>query len=280
MTASTKKGTPITPEQLRSRLLGERAAGKTRYGGDGERIFAECLRDLGHTVHGVHAGGVDFLVDDVVRVDVKTQLALNGKVGPIVYRPVPLKERQSNVHYAYVVFFPDFVRLFECPRGAEGESQIDLSWDAACSLLSRTRQKANIEIADPDGVRVAQRATCAELRDWIATYWGLRAKVSFRGNPIAQENMAGRAWGPESFYQNPAKQSGKTDLVVLVYYSGIAAGVTLAYPLSHSREISWTDKPVGPNSSRRKTFDPAQLDGKFVFADIPRFKREFLSRFL
>ena len=118
MTASTKKGTPITPEQLRSRLLGERAAGKTRYGGDGERIFAECLRDLGHTVHGVHAGGIDFLVDDVVRVDVKTQLALNGKVGPIAYRPVPRKERQSNVHYAYVVFSQDFVRLFEAPMHA------------------------------------------------------------------------------------------------------------------------------------------------------------------
>ena len=280
MPATRTKGTRLTPAQLQARLLHERAARNTRIGGEGERIFAECMRDGEHTVRSVHAGGIDFFVDDVVKVDVKTQLALDGKTRPNSYRPVPVKQRDPDVHYSYVVFHRDAVRLSECPRGARNRSQIELSWEEACALLDRTPRRTLSAVADPAGVRAAQRATCAELREWIAMFWGLQARVNFRGNPIAQENMARRAWGPESFYQDPRRNAEKADVVLLVYFEGAEAGAVLAYPLSRSGEITWTHKPVGPNPSGRKTFDPAHLDRKFIFADISSLKREFLRRFL
>jgi len=92
--------------------------------------------------------------------------------------------------------------------------------------------------------------------------------------------MAQQGWGPESFYQDVSKMSAKCDLVVLVYFAAKEPRTVFAYPLSRSAEIAWIPKPVGPNRSGRKSFDPKTLDPKFVFAGLAQFEREFPDRFL
>jgi hypothetical protein len=278
MTTTRGKEDSLTPAKMRARLLQERDAGNTRLGGDGERIFAECLRDLGHSVASVHGHGFDLLVDGVLSVDVKTHLAL-GRKRRSAPRQVPLKQRTVGVHYSYVEFDDDAVRLYDCPTEPQNKGQIELSWAEACAFLSRAPRKTRRLTPDPVGVRAAQRRQCAELREWIKTNWGLKAKINFRGNPIAQDSMAARGWGPESFYQDPAKYADKVDLVLLVYFDGPEPGAVLAYPLSHSAAIKWTQKPVGPNPTGRKTFDPSALQPRFAFTDMRCFKREFPQRF-
>lgn len=269
----------MTPDELKARMRNERDAGNTRYGGDGERIVAEYLKDLGHAVEPVHAAGIDLSVDGRLSVDVKTHLALGKKA---THRPpaVSAVVKQAGVLYPHVVFYDDCVRIFDCPSLDDKGPPVELTWEAASALLDRSPQKARRPVADPLGVRAAQRATCDALRAWIEAHWGLVAHVVFRGNPIAQDNMSRRGWGPESFYQDPMKLASKIQLVVLVYFDGADARTVLAYALGQSAEIKWNKKPVGPNPARRMTFNPHTLDPKFVYAGVESFKSEFLRRSL
>ena len=279
MRAARKVTALVTPEALKARLRNERDSGNTRYGGDGECLVAEYLRERGHEVEFVHAGGVDLAVDGSFQLDVKTHLAF-GKKATSRLPAIIASVRMIGVLYPRVVFYDDVVRMFDVPCIDDPSIPVDLSWEAACELLSRATKRARIPLADPQGVRAAQRAVCDELRAWIASQWGVAAHVVFRGNPIAQDNMGKRGWGPESFYQDPEKVRDKFQLVVLVYFEGPAPRTVMAYPLSHIDEITWGKKPVGPNLTKRKTFNPRTLDSKFIFAGIPQFQQTFLQRFL
>lgn len=277
MAGKRKQAAQVTPDELKARMRNERDAGNTRYGGDGERIVAEFLKDLGHAVEPVHAAGIDLSVDGLLSVDVKTHLALGKKA---THRPpaVSTAVKQAGVHYPRVVFYDDCVRIFDCPCLGNKLSPVELTWEATGALLARSPQKARRPVADPLGVRAAQRAVCDALRSWIEAHWGLVARVVFRGNPIVQDSMSRQAWGPESFYQDPEKMASKIQLVVLLYFDGADARKVLAYALGQSAEIRWDKKAVGPNPAGRMTFNPHTLDPKFVYAGVDAFKNEFLRR--
>jgi len=279
MTAARKAAAPPTPVELKVRMRNQREVRNTGYGSDGEWIVAECLRERGHAVEFVHAGGIDLSVDGLLSVDVKAHLALDKKATSR-FPAMSATIKKPGVLYPHVVFFAECVRIFDCPALGEKAPPIDLTWENACALLARAPRKTRSPVADPQGVRAAQLAARDELHAWIETQWGLAAHVVYRGNPVAQGSMSRRAWGPESFYQNPTKVAAKIDLVVLVYFDGAESRTVLAYPLSRSGEIQWGKKPVGSNPTGRKTFNPEAIDPKFVFGSVEQFRREFLRRFL
>lgn len=268
--------TVLTPEQLKSQMRDIRAAGNTSYGGDGERILSEYLRERGHVVEWVHAGGIDFALDGAINVDVKAHLALDKDSIARVPKPAS-RNRAVGVCYPIVVFLRNSIRIVDMPAEP---SAVDLTWEYACELLSRAGRRGKSSSSNPAGTRAAQEACCVDMKTWIQAQWGLRAHVVYRGNPIAQGSMSQRAWGPESFFQDVRKVTGKYDLVVLIYFDGREPRTVFAYPLSRSDQIIWLPKPVGPNRSGRRTFDPNALDAKFVFAGVTQLRAEFLRRFL
>ena len=268
-----------TPDALKARMLRERAGGNTRYGTDGELILAEYLRDLGHSVAWVHAAGIDLSVDGDLNVDVKAHLAL-GK--PATFSPpqVSPRLRIEGVHYTRVVFLDDAIRIFDAPFAEAGEEAVIVDWEVACGYLARSQRGEIPSRADPAGTRASQKQICKALAKWVSTTWRLRAYVIFRGNSLTQASMSRRGWGPESFYQDPAKAQGKFDVVVLIYFEESTPQSIYAYPLSRSDDIAWISKPVGPNRAGRMSFDPKLLDNRFVFSSLDNFKEEFPLRFI
>lgn len=264
----------MTADELKASIAERRARRNTGYGGIGERIFAAVLRRRGRAVQSIHANGVDFLVDGERRVDVKTTVAF-GKAVPTTLAPHPRSQRMPGVHYPRVVMC-DACVLVSIPEVTGSDAPVTVEWDDVLTMLddttSGTARSGHSSYADT----VAQKATVARVEQMIATQWGLRAKVVYRGNPAAQKAMG--KWGPESFYHDPVRNPKGFDLVVLIYFDGARSLHVFAYPMHCSADIVWRKKAVGPNIGRRMTFDPSALSNRFQFRDLGEFEREFRAR--
>ena len=91
--------------------------------------------------------------------------------------------------------------------------------------------------------------------------------------------MCKNDWGPEAFFHDPKKNRGNVDLVVLIFFDEGKVYDIFSYPITEHGEIHFTDKKVGLNLSKRKTFSPALLSSRYKFESIAQFKKEVGVRF-
>jgi len=267
----------ITVDELKAELRDRKHRQNTGYGAHGERIYAAVMRKRGHDVQSTHHSGNDFLIDGVLRADVKTSLRLGRKATRRMGTQPPSKS-SKGVLYHRVYFYDDMVIVGSSKKPGALLDIDEVSWEEAARILDDSGRTAKHRGPRPHSNVDQQRQVCAVLKEGIHDRWKLKAKVVYRGNPKAQEAMGN--WGPESFYHDGMANPGSLDLVVLIYFDGPEVQQVYAYPMREWKAIRWKPKTVGPNLSKRMTFDPAKLSRRYQFDSLRDFEDGFLSRFI
>lgn len=278
-TRSDRTGLRRTVDDLKAELVRDVRARRNRYGTIGERLFERILTRRGHTVQSVHGGSYDFLVDKRTKVDVKTKVTLHKTRPTSVWR-VSGKRREKEIIYGYVLLAEDKVTIFLEDENAVPKIVEELEWREVAPLWDELEDRPVSQSSRAeDDHAVLRRNTAKLLQAWIDSQWHRNAAIRVRSSRRAQESMAMRRWGPESFYQDP-KAPHRPDLVVLLFFDRDTVFEVMAYPITQSSRIEWKSKPVGVNRAGRRTFDPATLSEEFKFGSMADFKKHFPVRFL
>jgi hypothetical protein len=254
-----------------------RNASTVKIGSFGEMLFAQIMNKKGVPCDPVHSGGVDFLVGFFGKVDVKVVRA--EKQSPNAnFRRVKKDLQLPEVTYAYIVISGRDMRLYfekhnepvinpfiDYPHVVEVEriEEAWLSYVAAHPEPLSSRSKIIVSLKK-------------ELREWIRSNWHKSARIIHRGDREWNENMEKRHWGADNFYE---QDNTKYNMVVLLLLDNDSVYRVMAYPLSERDAIDWKDKDVGPNTRKIVSFDPSQIEPRFVFDSIDQFKNEFNLRF-
>lgn len=132
-------------------------------------------------------------------------------------------------------------------------------------------------------LRIKRKRICEQLSKWIYKQHecNLNAKVRFRSDKDVQDNMGNRGWGPVSFYLTDDQQE-KYDLSVMLFFNGTNEDIYKihVYRTDDQHQINFVEENFGNN---RYTYDPNELDSKFIYNSIEDFKTEMCksqSKFL
>lgn len=238
-----------------------------RLGKFGERIYKHLMVEKGHAIQGVHQRRIDFQVDGVGFVDVKTS-GLDKK-------RVRVAQRQEGVNYCFVslsetqidITHEDWSRNTIMPPLSLGWEQAANYWHGDNIRLDNEKSELTAKI---------KRQT-KELKDWIEREWKVKAAVVYREGRSTQESMTSgkKPWGPVTFYEPPTAKR-KIDIKVLMYFDQGEVWRVMAYPIKLRDEIVWYQ---GRTNSTQVAFDPRSINPKFVFSSIDEFKFHFIQRF-
>jgi hypothetical protein len=250
--------------QLKDALRGTTAP---RLGKFGERIYKHLMIEKGHAIQGVHQRRIDFKVDGVGFVDVKTS-GLGKKRSQVA-------KRQEGVNYC-------FVSLKETQIDIEHEDwarntimhPLSLNWEQATNYWYGD----NIRLENEKSALTTKiKLQTKELKNWIEREWRLKAAVVYREGRSTQESMTSgkKPWGPVTFYESPDAKR-KIDIKVLMYFDQGEVWRVMAYPIKLRDEIIWYQ---GRTNSSQFAFDPWSIDGKFIFSTVDELKIDFLDRF-
>jgi len=262
--------------ELKEYLLYLKASRNTRYGSLGEKIFCHHM-SKSHKVEKLHKHGADFLIDGKDRVDVKTPLMLDKKFGT-AFAKISKNQQVPNTAYAYVLLLDDIVTIYQAQYLSEPVHIASISWDDALVIFNTE----NIKVMAPKNFTAEQLiadSAIDDLADWLAIQFHKKAKFVTRHNKKTQDSMCKSGWGPEAFYHDPKQNRGNFDLVILIFFNGGEVYDIFSYPISEHSKILFTDKKVGLNLSRRKTFSPNLLSSRYKFKSIAQFKKEVGDRF-
>lgn len=262
--------------ELKEYLLYLKASRNTRYGALGEKIFyLHMLKS--HKVKKLHKHGADFLIDEKDRVDVKTSLMLDKKIGA-PFAKISKKQQASNTAYAYVLLLENMVTLYLAQHLSEPVHIANISWEDALVIFNTENTKV-IASKNITAEQLLADSVIDDLEEWLAIHFHKKAKFVTRHNKKTQDTMCKSGWGPEAFYHNPQLNKGNIDLVILIFFDGGKAYDIFSYPLSEHSEIHFSYKKVGLNLSKRKTFSPDLLSSRYKFESIAQFKKEVGERF-
>lgn len=254
----------IDINEFQIKLLNSTSA---EHGKFGEMIYEKYLTLHNINYRRVHAGGIDFEVDQLGSVDLKTRKILSKKNQNII----KYKNKLKNVNYVYLILYPDNMKLLLEKNDTLTEMD-ELRWENYESVIANFHVKEREEIKSNEIDKVKKT-----LKDWIKLNWDLNAKVISRTGRAAQDAFEKNGWGPNNFYTDKAHEKFK--IVVLLYFDKSAIYKIFAYPLTHSHLIDWIPKNKGPNLGGIIIFDPRQLKEIFIFDSIEQLKKEFMSRF-
>jgi hypothetical protein len=119
-----------SPENIKSWLRESKLSKRTAYGYFAEYIYAITMSASQHDVESRHSGGVDFLIDGKIKLDVKSRVCLDSKLGQFEVE----RNRLAGVHYPHVVFYEEMVIIYDT------ESKIktvikELSWEEVSKIF-------------------------------------------------------------------------------------------------------------------------------------------------
>jgi len=270
------KNKKLSVAEFKEYLLYLKASRNTRYGALGEKIFSHHM-SKSHKVEKLHKHGADFLIDGKVRVDVKTPLMLDEKFGA-AFTKISKNRQAPNTAYAYVLLLDDVVALYLAQHISEPTHIANISWEDALVIFNTE----NIKVITPKNISTEQLiadAVVDDLAEWLAIQFEKKAKFVTRHNKKTQDSMCKNGWGPEAFYHDPKQNRGNVDLVVLIFFDEGKVYDIFSYPISEHSLIHFTDKKVGLNLSKRKTFSPDLLSSRYKFKNVAQFKKELGDRF-
>lgn len=236
-------------------------------GSFGELLLERCLAKKGVRVKKVHRNGVDFLVDGVGSVDLKTQKKLNSNYDGTLRK---YRHQLYGVTYWYIQFCKDKIVLLAEEDGLKILEEMD--WQRCSELVGEFDFKRRNEWVDVDAAKLK-----GEIKEWLHREWGLDARVVSRTGKKAQDSFESNGWGPNNFY-TLGKSREKFNLVALLYIEQGSVYKLFAYPMDLIDEIAWFPKNKGPNQNGIMIFDPRVLNSKFIFRSIEEFKSEYLGR--
>lgn len=262
--------------ELKEYLLYLKASRNTRYGALGEKIFSHHM-SKSYKVEKLHKHGADFLIDGKDRVDVKTPLMLDKKFGA-TFTKISKNQQAPNTAYAYVLLLDDMVTIYLAQHLSEPVHIANINWEDALVIFNTE----TIKVIAPKNFTSEQLiadSVIDDLEDWLAIEFHKKAKFVTRHNKKTQDSMCKNGWGPEAFFHDPKQNRGNVDLVVLIFFDGGKVYDIFSYPISEHGKIHFTDKKVGLNLSKRKTFSPDLLSSRYKFKSIAQFKKEVGDRF-
>jgi hypothetical protein len=236
-------------------------------GSFGEHLLERCLAKKGIRVKKVHRNGVDFLVDGVGSVDLKTQKNLNSNYDGKIMK---YRYQLDGVIYWYMQLCMDKVVLLVEEDGLKILEEID--WQRCSELVSQFHFKRRNQGVDVDAAKLK-----GEIKEWVYREWGLDARVVSRRGKKAQDSFENNGWGPNNFYTQE-KSRQKFNLVLCLYIEQGNVYKLFAYPMDLIDEIAWLPKNKGPNQNRIMIFDPRVLNSRFIFRSVEEFKDEYLER--
>lgn len=236
-----------------------------RLGKFGERMYKHLMIENGRVIQGVHQRRIDFNVDGIGFVDVKTSGL--GK------KRVHVVNRQEGVNYCFVslqeshieIHHEDWVQNVILPP-------MSLDWDKAANYW----QGGNIRLENEKSELTAKiKQQTNDLKKWIEREWQMKAAVVYREGRSTQESMTSgkQPWGPVTFYEPPDAKR-EIDIKVLMYFDQGVVWRLMAYPIRLRDEIVWYQ---GRTNSTQVAFNPHTIDAKFVYEDVDLFKRNFLK---
>lgn len=241
-----------------------------------ESLCSYLLRMRGLAVTRLNRAGADFDVGGFGRVDVKARLRLEDEDGCQFVR-IPRRYELPNTSYLYVIYFRNRVEFVcEHERSIVSALSFTVAWSVVQEFYSTAYMHVGLKESptNHDEILTIKKT----LKEWVKHAWGKNLRVIHREGRVVQEAMSRRGWGPDTFFQKRADQSG-IDIVALLYFDGARVYSVFAYPVADMAEIRWQEKPVGPNKAGVTIFHPLELDSKFEFRDIEDFKDQFPNRF-
>lgn len=239
----------------------------------GEFLFAKFCESKEINYKSQHKGGVDFIIDSNIKVDVKAvrHLKVNARHR---FRRHNIEKQLPQVHYAYIIFWKNSVELkFELNDVSFGSYDcffsVDLINKAWCEF-----DKKSIKFLDKQHAQTTKFLKI-ELTDWIKDNLGIKARVIQRKSTTTLGLRKG-GWGADNFYQKPPH---KHELVVLLCVGNGAVSYIHSYPTSEYLSIEVRPKPVGTNRKEILCYDVSKLADRYKFIDLNDFKLNVKQRF-
>ncbi|MFM1955871.1 MAG: hypothetical protein RIR20_691 [Pseudomonadota bacterium] len=220
-----------------------------------------------------HKGGVDFVIDTDLLIDVKAVRHIKYE-HRARFRRHNIDKQLPDVHYAYIIFWKDSIELRVEKNDVKfGSYDCFLDENFVSSVWSGFDKKS-IKFLDKNHVENANSLK-KNLAVWIADNLGIRARVIQR-KASANLNKRSGGWGADNFYCEPPH---KHEIVVLL---GVANGVVEyihSYPTSEYLSIEVRPKPVGTNRKKILCYFVDKLANRYKFKDILDFKENVKDRF-
>jgi hypothetical protein len=239
----------------------------------GEFLFAKFCESKEITYKSQHKGGVDFIIDSNIKVDVKAvrHLKVNARDR---FRRHNVEKQLPQVHYAYIIFWKNSVELrVELNDVNVGNYDCVFSTD----LINKTWhefEKKSIKFLDKQHVQTTKLLK-DELTDWIEVNLGVKARVIQRKSTTTLGLRKG-GWGADNFYQKPPH---KHKLVVLLCVANGTVSYIHSYPTTEYLSIEVRPKPVGTNRKEILCYYVDRLSDRYKFKDIEDFKLNVQKRF-
>jgi hypothetical protein len=239
----------------------------------GEFLFAKFCQLKEINYKSQHKGGVDFIIDSNIKVDVKAVRHLNVNARDR-FRRHNIEKQLPQVHYAYIIFWKNSVELrFELNDVSFGNYGCFFGAD----LINKAWfefDKKSIKFLDKQHVQTTKFLKL-ELTDWITNNLGIKARVIQRKSTTTLGLRKG-GWGADNFYQKPPH---KHELVVLLCVGNGAVSYIHSYPTSEYLSIEVRPKPVGTNRKEILCYDVSKLADRYKFIDLNDFKLNVKQRF-
>ena len=239
----------------------------------GEFLFAKFCISKEINYKAQHKGGVDFIIESDIKVDVKAvrHLKINARDR---FRRHNVEKQLPQVHYAYIIFWKNTVQLrIEINDVNFGNYDCFFSTD----LINKTWNdfdKKSIKIFDKQHVQTTNLLK-VELTDWIKNNLGIKARVIQRKSTTTL-GLRNGGWGADNFYQMPPH---KHKLVVLLCVGNGSVSYIHSYPTSEYLSIEVRPKPVGTNRKEILCYDVSKLSERYKFTDLNDFKLNVKKRF-
>lgn len=141
----------------------------------GEFLFAKFCESKEIKYTSQHKGGVDFIIDSNIKVDVKAvrHLKVNARDR---FRRHNIEKQLPQVHYAYIIFWKNSVELrFELNDVSFGSYDCFFDSDLIIKTWHEFDRKS-IKFLDKQHVEIT-KSLKLELTDWIEVNLGVKARV-------------------------------------------------------------------------------------------------------
>jgi hypothetical protein len=243
------------------------------FGKFGEFLFMRWCLGKKIPCSGEHKNGVDFIVENLLLVDVKAVRHIKQSKKRS-FRRHPAEKQIPGVCYAYIIFWSDCVEL-RVERDNRGIGKFDCD-------IERTVVEQSWAAFEKDSIKLIDRTHTEfayslknDLKSWLRRTLNVEARIIQR-KVSANLNSRKGGWGADNFYQN---HTGEHQLVVLL---GISHGKVLyvhSYPTAEWQKIEVQKKPVGTNRKEIFCYIEKKLSNRYRFADVAEFKKNVKDRF-
>lgn len=239
----------------------------------GEFLFSKYCESKDIICVSKHKGGIDFIIDKNINVDVKAVRHLNSNSRDS-FRRHDAEKQLPQVHYAYIIFWKSTVELrVEINEVSFGGYDCFFDMDLINKAWHEFDKKS-IKFLDKQHVQTTNLLK-GDLKNWIDENLGVKARVIQRKSTTSIGLRKG-GWGADNFYKEPPH---KHELVVLLCVGNGIVSYIHSYPTREHSNIEVRPKPVGTNRKEILCYDASKLSDRYKFIDLNDFKLNVKQRF-